>query len=168
MNKGARKITVTALLAALAIVLSFIESFLPALPFLPPNAKVGLSNIVTMFAAGTIGLPTALVIAVIKGVFALLTRGITAGIMSLAGGIISTGVMWFVFRRLKGSYIISGVCGSLFHNITQLGVAYFITYTSVFFYVPFVMIFGVLTGILTGTALKYCIPPLEKIRNRLF
>ena len=69
------------------------------LPMMPPGAKLGLSNLATMYAADSLGLPSALFLAVFKGVFALLTRGGMAGLMSLSGGVISTVVMWLLLKR---------------------------------------------------------------------
>ena len=83
MKKKAEHIALIGLLGALALVLGILENLLPPLPGMPPGAKAGLSNLVTMFAAGAIGLPAALFIAAIKGLFAFLTRGVSAGLMSL-------------------------------------------------------------------------------------
>ena len=93
----------TGLLAALALALSFLEELLPPLPMVPPGAKLGLSNIASMYAAGTLGLPSALFLAVFKGLFALMTRGGMAGIMSLSGGIFSTLVMWLLLKKARAS-----------------------------------------------------------------
>ena len=87
MKKKAEHIALIGLLGALALVLGILENLLPPLPGMPPGAKAGLSNLVTMFAAGAIGLPAALFIAAIKGLFAFLTRGVSAGLMSLCGGL---------------------------------------------------------------------------------
>ena len=89
MKKKAEHIALIGLLGALALVLGILENLLPPLPGMPPGAKAGLSNLVTMFAAGAIGLPAALFIAAIKGLFAFLTRGVSAGLMSLCGGLLS-------------------------------------------------------------------------------
>ena len=86
MKKKTERIALIGLLGALALVLGILENLLPPLPGMPPGAKAGLSNLVTMFAAGAIGLPAALFIAAIKGLFACLTRGVSAGLMSLCGG----------------------------------------------------------------------------------
>ena len=94
MKQKAGRVAFTGLLAALAIALSFLEGLLPPLPMMPPGAKLGLSNLATMYAAGSLGLPSALFLAVFKGVFALVTRGGMAGLMSLSGGVVSTVVMW--------------------------------------------------------------------------
>ena len=78
MRKKAGFAALSGLLAALALTLSLLEGMLPPLPGMPPGAKLGLSNVVMMYAAGTLGLPFAMALAVIKGGFALLTTGVTA------------------------------------------------------------------------------------------
>jgi len=148
--------------------LSLLESLIPPLPFMPPGAKLGLSNIVTMFAVGTMGLPTALTIALVKSVSVFLTRGVTAGCMSLAGGLFSTAMMWLVLVKLQRSYILVGVAGALSHNLAQLLIAYVITSTTVLFYIPFLILFGVLTGLLSGVVLKVTVPALIRLKGRLY
>ena len=123
MSGKSRKIAVCGLLGALALVLTLLEGMLPPIPGLPPGARPGLSNIVTMFAAGSLGLPYALAIALIKGVFAFLTRGVTAGLMSLSGGLMSTLAMWAVWKKTRFSLLFTGVCGALAHNAAQLCIA---------------------------------------------
>ena len=123
-RQPAGALALTGLLGAVALALSFLEGLLPPLPLLPPGAKLGLSNLATMYAAGALGLPYALFLAVFKGCFALLTRGAVAGCMSLAGGLLSTLVMWLTFRKARASLAVVGVCGALSHNAAQLLVAY--------------------------------------------
>ena len=167
MKQKAGRVAFTGLLAALAIALSFLEGLLPPLPMMPPGAKLGLSNLATMYAADSLGLPSALFLAVFKGVFALLTRGGMAGLMSLSGGVISTVVMWLLLKKANASLGVVGVCGALAHNAAQLCAAYFLTSTSVLFYVPFLLVFGVLTGLLPGLVLKLTLKPLERLQKYL-
>lgn len=63
---AAKKVAFCGLLGALAIVLTIFENMLPEIPLLPTGCRLGLSNIVTMFCAGTVGLPVALCIALLK------------------------------------------------------------------------------------------------------
>lgn len=163
MRKSGR-IALSGMLAALALAFSFLEGLLPPLPGMPPGAKLGLSNIVTMYAADSVGLLCALGLALIKGGFAFFTRGAAAAAMSLCGGMASTLCMWFLLKKTSASLSLIGVCGALTHNFAQLVMAYFITSTSVLFYVPFLLIFGLLTGLLTGTVLKLTLPLLEKLK----
>lgn len=167
MKKTSGRVAFTGMLAALALALAFLEGLLPPLPMMPPGAKLGLSNIASMYAAGTLGLPSALFIAVFKGLFSWLTRGPVAGLLSLSGGMCSTVVLWFLLKRTKASLGVVGICGALTHNAAQLCAAYFLTNTSVLFYVPFLLIFGVLTGLLTGLVLKLTLPPLERLKKHL-
>ena len=167
MKRASGRVAFTGLLAALALALSFLEGLLPPLPMMPPGAKLGLSNIAVMYAAGSLGLPTALFLSVFKGLFALMTRGAMAGIMSLSGGLCSTVVLWLLLNKTKASLGVVGVCGALAHNAAQLGAAYVLTSTSVLFYVPFLLVFGVLTGLVTGLVLKVTLPPLERLKRFL-
>ena len=60
-SSPASKAALLGILCAVAVALSFLEGLLPALPI--PGAKLGLSNIVTMYALSALGLPAALAVA---------------------------------------------------------------------------------------------------------
>lgn len=167
MKNAPARVALTGLLGALALAFSFLEGLLPPLPMLPPGAKLGLSNIVTLYAAGTLGLPSALFLALLKGGFAFLGRGLTAGLMSLSGGLCATLVMWLLLRRPSPTLMLTSVCGALTHNAAQLAVAWALTTQAVIFYVPALIAFGVLTGALTGLVLGLCLPPLQKVSARM-
>ena len=77
------------MLFALAIALSYLESLVSPLLGLMPAIKLGLSNIVVMYALLFLRTRTALLLVVLKALFAFLTRGATAGFLSLCGGALS-------------------------------------------------------------------------------
>ena len=112
---GTSSVALLGLLAALALALSFLEGLLPALPV--PGAKLGLSNIVTMYALTALSLPAALGITAVKAVFALL-RGGSAFLMSAAGGLLSTLVMALCLRLFRGKMgdIGIGIAGAVAHG----------------------------------------------------
>lgn len=167
MKKASGRVAFTGLLAALALSFSFLEGLIPPIPVLPPGAKLGLSNIVVLYAAGSLGLPAALFLACLKGGFALLTRGVTAGLLSISGGVLSALVMWLLLQKTRASLSVVGVCGALSHNAAQLCAAWLLTSAAVVFYLPFLVLFGVLTGLLTGLVLKLTLPPLQRIERYL-
>ena len=167
MKKASGRVAFTGLLAALALSFSFLEGLSPPIPVLPPGAKLGLSNIVVLYAAGSLGLPAALFLACLKGGFALLTRGVTAGLLSISGGVLSALVMWLLLQKTRASLSLVGVCGALSHNAAQLCAAWLLTSAAVVFYLPFLVLFGVLTGLLTGLVLKLTLPPLQRIERYL-
>ena len=161
-----KKVALMGILAAQALALSFLENLIPAVPGLPPGAKPGLANIVTMFTADTFGLSDALVITLIKAVFAFVTRGATAFFMSLSGGILSTLVMCALmkFPKKPVGILAIAVFSALAHNAGQLAAAMFISGTPMLSlgYGPALAVFGIVTGLLTGTILKLVMPALQK------
>lgn len=155
------------MLSAVALVLSFLESLLPVAAFMPPGAKPGFSNIATMFAASSMGLVPAIVITLIKALFAGVTRGVTAFFMSLSGGILSTITMYILFKLSKRTgYLIIGVISAIMHNLGQLVTAAFLVGNSaVIGYAPVLLVSGIITGALTGSILGAVIPKLNKVIN---
>ncbi|MBP9989294.1 MAG: Gx transporter family protein [Ruminococcus sp.] len=162
-----RRIALAGVLGALAIALSYLESLIPAFPGFPPGAKPGLSNIVTMFLASSAGVCDAFFITIIKGLFAGITRGFTAMLMSLSGGILSTAAACIIFKTQKNhfGYIGIGIICAVCHNIGQLITACVISSTPslIWGYGPLLLIFAVITGFITGSILKAVMPSLKSI-----
>jgi len=164
-----QRVALLGILGALALVLAFLENQIPAVPGLPPGAKLGLANIVTMFAATTVGFGGAMTITVLKALFAG-TRGLTAFFMSLTGGVLSTLVMVLLLRWKKNPFGILGIsiASAVVFNAGQLLVACILSGTPalVVGYGPLLLLFGVLTGAVTGTLLRLVLPALQKQTRR--
>ena len=94
-----RRIALSGLLFALAMALSFMEGTL-TIPGLLPGMKLGLANIVVMYALFFMGPRQALVLDVLKALFVFLVSGFTAGLLSLCGGLLSLLVMWVLYYLL--------------------------------------------------------------------
>lgn len=160
-----KQIALLGILGAQALALSFMENLIPALPGLPPGAKPGFSNIVTMYTAAELGLGQALVITALKAVFAGITRGPTAFFMSLSGGLLSTLVMYGQMILKKQPFGITGiaVAAAIAHNLGQLIVAMGLTGTpAIINYAPLLLLFAIVTGLITGTVLRIIMPALKK------
>ncbi len=164
-NEKIKRITFTALMTAMAVVLSFIESLIPTAYFMPPGGKLGLSNIPVMFSASKLSLGETLLIVFSKSAFVFITRGFTAFCMSLAGGMFSALCLIFIFRKTNGfGYMGIGVLSALFHNAGQLLVSFFLVQTTAIMgYAPVLLVASVFTGILTGTVLKLSMPYFSKM-----
>lgn len=165
MKNKTYKTALFGMLSAVAITLSYLESLIPTAAFMPPGAKLGFSNVATMFAASSLGLVSALAVTLTKAVFAGVTRGVTAFFMSLCGGMLSTVAMYLFFRYSKKTgYMVIGVVCAIMHNAGQLAVAVILAgNTAVFGYAPVLLVSGALTGAATGTVLRAVIPALEKV-----
>ena len=158
-----QKLTRTALMLALIIVLSILENMLPPLPALPPGVHLGLSNIVTMYALFTIDKKTAVTLNFLKSVFVFMTRAAIAGALSLMGGMLSILAVILLDRLIgkKVSYTALSVAGAVFHNIGQLtGVIIILDNPAALGYLPVLIVSGVIMGSVTGTVLNVVMPRL--------
>lgn len=159
-----KDITATALLGAVALVLSYLEMLLPDFPFVLPGMKLGLSNIATMFALSAMNLYSALIICLVKAVFALLTRGFTAFLMSLCGAVLSTVFMYVVLRFNCFGFVGVGVCGAFFHNLGQILVAFVLTDSTVFAYFFVLGLCSLVTGTITALVVYIVLPKIVRLR----
>ena len=153
----AKRLAVTGMLAVFALILGLVESMLPPISSTIPGIKIGLSNIVVLFALEYVNFPAAISIVVIKALFAFITRGVIAGVLSLFGGVIAILVMAAAFKIFNGkiSYMGISVLGSVCHNMGQLAVAAFlINIAAVKALIPALLISGVVMGISTGLLYK--------------
>ena len=153
------------ILAALTLTAAFIERTVCAALPLPPGVRPGLSNIVVTFVCAAMGFPWALGVAAIKSGFTLLTAGVYAGLLSLAGGLLSVTATAVGLRFLKQlSYAGISVIGAVLHNLGQLLAITALTGSGAYFSMaPLLLLSGVGFGLLTGTVLNVVMPPLQKI-----
>lgn len=162
-------ITYMAMLLTLIVVLSIFESMLPPFPFLPVGVKIGLANVVTMFTLFFIGKKQAFMLTVLKAVFVGITRGFTAGLLSLSGGLLSVAILillLFVFGS-KISYLCLSISGAIMHNVGQLVAVSLLMHNFYsLYYLPVLIASGVLMGSITGVLLKTVLPVLSKPLGR--
>lgn len=164
MKGKIQKLTLAAMLFAIAIVLSVVENMIPV-PVPIPGIKYGLANIVVMYCLLLLGNGYASSLVLLKGVFSCLSKGLTAGALSITGGILSLAVMLLLKKLSKGtcSYTLLSIAGAICHNIGQLlmiTVLYANSY--LWAYLPVLLVSGVLMGILTAVLLKYLMPYFKR------
>lgn len=161
----AKEAALMGMLFAMAMALSFAESLLPVLPMLPPGFKLGLSNIVTMYTLFMLGTKRGFAIAVMKSLFVLLTRAPVAAFMSLCGGLLSVVCMALCarVRWLRGDYMLLSVIGALAHNLGQLLASVAYTSTVMLYYLPVLVVSGIVMGIVTGTVLRVAMPYINRL-----
>lgn len=165
-SKSVRQIAFTGLLFSMALVLSFLESMLPVFPMLPPGIKLGLSNIVTMYALFTLGVPSGITIAVLKACFVFLMRGFVGGALSFAGGMTSVLCMLIIslLPGMKRNYLLLSIFGAVGHNVGQLILAVILLNTPGLLYtLPILFIAGVIMGVVTGIVLKSVMPYINRL-----
>lgn len=146
-----KKITMSALMAALALIFSYIEVLIPFSVGIP-GIKLGIANLVIIIALYYLGARYAFTINVIRVLIAgLLFNGLFGALYSLSGAILSMAVM--VLLKRTNIFSIAGVsmAGGVAHNLGQLLVAAFlISNIKIFIYFPVLIISGVVSGCVIG------------------
>lgn len=166
MNKNS-KIAKMAMLVALAMIFSYVESVIP-INFGVPGMKLGIANLVTVTGLCFLEVPEVLLVVVMR----ILLTGFLFGngmsiIYSLAGGILSLLVM-AVIRKVKGFSIIGvSIAGGITHNIGQILVAAVaVENIKLVYYLPVLLIAGTVTGFLIGIVSKKMLPVIKKEERR--
>ena len=165
-KNAAKKTALFGMMVALAFTFSYLESLLP-FNFGIPGVKLGLANLVVVVALYVMNEKTALPIAVIRILLAGLTFGNAYSLAySLAGGLLSFAVMALA-KRTKLSVMGVSMLGGVSHNIGQIAVAAVLMGTyRIAYYLPVLLIAGLLTGLLLGIVSKLIIDRLTKVIDK--
>ena len=157
-----RKIARMGLLVALAMILSYVESLIPAFVAVP-GVKVGLANTVVIFALYTLGPVEALTVSLLRVILSSFLFGSVLSLLySLSGALLSLGGM-IVMKKLKiFSTLVVSVTGGVLHNVGQILVACLVLETDVLlYYLPVLILSGVVTGAVIGIIGSLVIKRLE-------
>lgn len=148
----AKKLVLMGLLAALALIIFTVEAHIP-MPLPVPGVKLGLSNIVTVFAVFVLGpVEGILILAVRVFLGAVFAGNFSTIFYSAAGGALAIITTILLKKILTTKQIwVCGVCGAMAHCIGQMGVAIALTQTvSLAIYLPVMLLCAMLTGAFTG------------------
>ena len=164
-----RKLTLSAILVSVMLVLGYLESLVPISSV--PGIKLGLSNCALLIAVYWLGVRVSFAIMVVKVVLLGLLLGNPMMIVySLAGGALSLAVMALLAGRRGISAVGAGIAGGVMHNVGQVLVAMLILQTpSLVYYLGILMPVGAGMGLLTGTVattLMRTLPPLANLQKR--
>lgn len=150
-KKKIEKITTYGLLIALAFILSYIENLIP-IPLPIPGIKLGLANLVVLTALYSLGAKEAFVLSILRIILVGFTFGSPSTMLfSLAGGLLS----WAIMSMSKYSKLFSligvSILGGISHNVGQILMSILVVENiNIIYYLPFLLIAGVITGALIG------------------
>jgi heptaprenyl diphosphate synthase len=154
-----RRNAVVSSLVAMAVVIHSLEMFIPSPS---PWLRFGFANIIALTAIALFGLRVGLMVTILRVFLGTILMGTfltPAFVLGMGGGIGSTLVMGIAHGKFKGFFSLVGisVMGAYTHNIVQLAIVYllFIRHSEVFYVLPVLLLFGILTGILNGIAATY-------------
>lgn len=165
----AERVSLLGVLLGVALVLSFLENTVIATSFLPPGVKFGLANIIVMYCLFFMGIRDAITIGILKALFVFLLRGAVGGMLSLAGSLLSIGIMSLLLmvsvRRV--SYLVISICGAVAHNIGQMVMVVFIMGNNAYFYyLPVLLLSGIVMGTVTALVMRGAMPVFQYIYKK--
>lgn len=160
-----KKIALMGIMIALAFGFSYLETFIPLSAIGIPGIKLGLANLIVMFALYSFGWKEAAFISIIRIALSFFIFGnITSLLYSLIGGFLSYLIMLLLYRKSFFSKIGVSILGAVAHNIGQLFAATLLLRTwSIWYYSPFLLISALLTGLLNGFLLTVSYKRLDGI-----
>lgn len=163
-----RKMVINGILISMAIVISYFERLIPIGVIIPlPGIKLGLANIVTIFALFYLGFQSAFFVTVIRCmIVSLLFGSLTSLIFSLSGGILALIVMSLLKKGYGVIFTMIGVSvgGAAAHNTGQIIAASFmLKSTAVFGYLPVLLLTSLVTGVLTAIASESLFNHMKRI-----
>ena len=150
--KKTKRLVLLAMLTAVAMILSYVESLLPSVGI--PGVKMGLANIAVIFALFRFGWKEAAALSLVRVVLVSLLFGrVGAMLYSLAGAVLSLAVMALLRRIDRFSTVGISVAGGVAHNAGQILMAMLILQTKQLLgYLPVLAVSGIAGGVLTGLA----------------
>lgn len=162
-----RELTLCAVLTALALALSYAESFFPLTALIPlPGIKLGLANVVTVFALCTLGPWQALLILLARCLLGAVFAGnFSALIFSLFGGLAALAVSAGLLRLKKLSVYGVSMGGAAAHNCGQVAAAVIVLGNSApLAYLPVLLFVSLLTGAVTGMLSSLLFRAMKNVR----
>ncbi len=163
----AKRLTKDALLLTAALVIYLLEAQIP--PLVPlPGVKLGLANIITVYAIFRVGAKDTLAILLCRVLLGSVFGGNwMAFAYSLTGGLFCYCAMLLLRKNLTEKQIwVASAVGAVFHNIGQILVAMLLFRTAaVAVYFPVLVASGVVTGVFTGLCAQFLTARLDRIQK---
>ncbi|MCD8323357.1 MAG: Gx transporter family protein [Clostridiales bacterium] len=160
---SAKTIALLAMMIAIAMVFSYVESLIP-INFGIPGVKLGLANLAIVAALYLLDGRQALLISVARIILGgFLFWNFASILYSLAGGLLSLAVMILLKKSGKLSVVTVSVAGGIFHNVGQVIVAILVVENlKIAFYLPVLLVSGFLTGLLIGVVSRIVLPRVKR------
>ncbi|MBW4084209.1 Gx transporter family protein [Paenibacillus sp. S150] len=163
-----KRTVIVAIFAAVAVVLSLVEAQIPLVGVgLMPGAKLGFANIMILTCIFFLRGRDAFVLVILKTLLTAFLLGTFSSLLfSLFGSLLSFVVMYLLVKWGGRNFSVIGIsiAGGLAHNTGQLFAAAIVfKSTSIFYYLPVLLIAGIVTGIAVGFAVRYLVASLSKI-----
>lgn len=161
------KVAKYGLFAALALMMSYVEMLLP-IPLLMPGMKLGLANVIMVVVLYDMDAKSAFFISLVRVMLAgLLFQGFAGLLYSLAGAFCSWLIMVLLKKSKQLSIVGVSVAGGVCHNVGQILVAAAVVENiKMAYYLPVLLVSGVVTGFVIGLVARLCLQYLQAMGRK--
>lgn len=164
-----KRLTRNAMLTTVALIIFIVEAQIPV-PVPIPGVKLGLANVITvyaMFACGPLDTFAILLCRIILG--SIFGGQIVSFFYSFCGGMLCYIVMLLIRKIVTQKQIwICSVLGAAAHNIGQIIAAMLVTQTTaIIAYLPVLLVSGIISGTFTGFCAQFVVNQMRKIKSSI-
>ncbi|CAM4306891.1 Gx transporter family protein [Erysipelothrix inopinata] len=146
-----KRLTLLTMLLGMAMIVNMLE---PSLPFAFPGIKLGLANVLGLFALYFLGVREMYIVNIMRVLLVSLVRGtfLGAGFWPAFIGSLVSCTMVVLFRKFTNmSEVGISAASATFHNVGQiLVIVFYFNSPFMISYLPIMLLLGIPTGILTG------------------
>lgn len=148
-----RKTAVNAMLLAIALILSYIESLIPIIIIPIPGVKLGFANIIVMLIFFYIGRTDAFIVSILRVLLISVLFGNVSSLWFSLSGAVFAYLILCLSAKIKPfvSYIgISILCASAHNSGQVIAASVMFKSCAVFSYLPWLLLMSIPVGFITG------------------
>lgn len=162
-----RRLAELSVLTAVSLIIFIVELQIPN-PFPIPGIKLGLANIITIFAVYRYkAYEVAMIVTVRLLLGSIFSGNITALIYSASGAFLCLLGMLLLKKIIDERHLwIASIFGAVLHNTGQIIAAIAVMQTvQIIAYYPFLLVSGCLAGLFTGLCAQLVMPRIRYFKN---
>ena len=158
----AKRIALSGIFLALALIVGVLENLLPPIVPALPYAKLGLGNVVLLACFLLVGVWQGYVVLILRCFLtAVFSGNFSAMLWSVPAALVAYTAMVLLSRSEFFSTTGVSVAGAMLHNAMQILVATIIVGQSVVVYLPYMLVAGFIAGFVTGIVCHFVVEGLK-------
>lgn len=162
-NNVTKKIALSGLFLALALIVSLLESLLPPIVPALPYAKLGLGNVVLLMCFVLVGVREGYCVLLLRCLLAAIFAGNFSSLMwSVPAALAAYTAMYLLYKTRLFSTVALSTVGGMVHNAVQMAVGVGVVGSAVAAYLPYMLVAGGVAGVATGIVCHFVLAVAER------
>lgn len=162
-NNVTKKIALSGLFLALALIVSLLESLLPPIVPALPYAKLGLGNVVLLMCFVLVGVREGYCVLLLRCLLAAVFAGNFSSLMwSVPAALAAYTAMYLLYKTRFFSTVALSAVGGMVHNAVQMAVGVGVVGRAVAAYLPYMLVAGGVAGVATGIVCHFVLAVAER------